>query len=66
MRPDVDAFFCLSCGGALAEPLQRTISLRCHDCRETDAPISFELALRARDICRARAAQAVDDRRTAA
>jgi len=66
MRPDVAELFCLSCGGRLAEPLNRTRSLRCHDCRDTDAPISFELALRAREIRRARAAHAVDDRRSAA
>jgi hypothetical protein len=40
--------FCLSCGDHLAEPLKRTASLRCHDCREVGEPISFELALRAR------------------
>jgi hypothetical protein len=66
MRPSVDAAFCLSCGGELAEPLRRTMSLRCHDCRLADAPISFELALRAREISRADATHAVDDRRTAA
>ena len=66
MRPDLDALFCLSCGSELAKPLNRTMSLRCHDCRDAGAPISFELALRAREICRAQAAQAVDNRRTAA
>jgi hypothetical protein len=66
MRPDVAELFCLSCGGRLPEPLYRTWSLRCHDCRDSGAPISFELALRARDICRARAARAFDSRRTAA
>ena len=66
MQPDVAELFCLSCGCKLAEPLNRTTSLRCHDCRDTGAPISFELALRAREIRRPRAAHAVDDRRTAA
>jgi hypothetical protein len=66
MRPDVAELFCLSCGGKLAEPLICTWSLRCHDCRDTGAPISFELALRARDNRRARAPHAVDHRRTAA
>jgi len=70
MRPNVDALFCLSCGVEPAEPLRRTASLRCHDCREAGAPISFELALRARDICRAQATHAfegaVSDRRPAA
>jgi hypothetical protein len=43
-----DEFFCLACGETMARPLQRTASLRCHDCREAGEPISFELALRAR------------------
>jgi len=43
-----DEFFCLACGEKMATPLQRTASLRCHDCREAGEPISFELALRAR------------------
>jgi hypothetical protein len=43
-----EELFCLSCGGEMARPLQRTASLRCHDCREAGEPISFELALRAR------------------
>jgi hypothetical protein len=38
------AFICLSCGGELAEPLRRTASLRCHDCRELNAPLRFEHA----------------------
>jgi hypothetical protein len=70
MRRSVDALFCLSCGDELAEPLRRAASLRCHDCRAAGAPISFELALRAREICRAQAthpsADAVPDRRPAA
>ena len=70
MRLSVDALFCLSCGVELGEPLCRTASLRCHDCREAGAPISFELALRAREICRAQATHAfegtVSDRRSAA
>jgi len=60
MRPNVDALFCLSCGVEPAEPLRRTASLRCHDCREAGAPISFELALRARENCRAQAARAFE------
>jgi hypothetical protein len=43
-----EEFFCLACGEKMARPLQRTASLRCHDCREAGEPISFELALRAR------------------
>jgi hypothetical protein len=48
--------FCLACGDELAEPLKRTASLRCHDCREAGEPISFQLALRARAAMQARAA----------
>jgi hypothetical protein len=43
-----EEFFCLACGETMARPLQRTASLRCHECREAGEPISFELALRAR------------------
>jgi hypothetical protein len=49
--------FCLACGDELAEPLKRTASLRCHDCREAGEPISFELALRARAAMQAQAAE---------
>ena len=34
---------CLACGEALAAALQRFASLRCHDCRDTGAPIRPEL-----------------------
>ena len=37
-------FICLACGGELAEPLRRTASLRCHDCRELEAPLRVEHA----------------------
>jgi hypothetical protein len=47
--------FCLSCGTEMPEPLRRTASLRCHDCREAGEPISLELALRARAVLRAQA-----------
>ncbi len=60
MPRSVEALFCLSCGVEPAEPLRRTASLRCHDCREAGAPISFELALRARENCRAQAARAFE------
>jgi hypothetical protein len=70
MRRSVEALFCLSCGVELGEPLRRTASLRCHDCREAGAPISFELAVRAREVCRAHATyefeSTVSDRRHAA
>ncbi len=34
---------CVSCGGELAPTLARLASLRCHDCRNTHAPISARL-----------------------
>jgi hypothetical protein len=34
---------CLSCGGELAPPLARLGSLRCHTCRELDAPLDPSL-----------------------
>ena len=34
---------CLACGGPLAPPLERSASLRCHDCRDTGAPIRPDL-----------------------
>ena len=48
-----DPFICFACGGELPEPLRRTASLRCHDCRELNAPLrvehaSWERALRLR------------------
>jgi hypothetical protein len=58
MRRSVEVLFCLSCGVELVEPLRRTASLRCHDCREAGAPISFELALRVREIRRVQATNA--------
>jgi hypothetical protein len=30
---------CLSCGAELSPPLDRSGSLRCHDCRDAAAPI---------------------------
>jgi hypothetical protein len=61
MLRSADELFCLSCGAELAEPLRRTASLRCHECRDAGAPISFELAVQAQGLCRARAAQAFED-----
>jgi hypothetical protein len=70
MLRSVDELFCLSCGAELAESLRRTASLRCHECRDAGAPISFELAVRTHELCRARAAQtfeaALSARRAAA
>jgi hypothetical protein len=33
---------CLACGAELPEPLRATASLRCHDCRELNAPLRVE------------------------
>lgn len=52
---NIPELFCLSCGTQMPEPLRRTASLRCHDCREAGEPISLELALRARALVDARA-----------
>jgi hypothetical protein len=41
-------FICLACGCELPEPLRRTASLRCHDCRALNAPLHVEHARRAR------------------
>jgi hypothetical protein len=40
----LSALICLACGGELPEPLRRTASLRCHDCRELNAPLHVEHA----------------------
>ena len=37
-------FICLACGGELPETLRRTASLRCHDCRDMNAPLRVEHA----------------------
>jgi hypothetical protein len=37
-------FICLACGSELPEPLRLTASLRCHDCRELNAPLRVEHA----------------------
>jgi hypothetical protein len=34
---------CLSCGTTMAACLRRTGSLRCHDCRDANAPLRAEL-----------------------
>jgi hypothetical protein len=34
---------CLACGGEIAPLLSHTGSVRCHDCRDEDAPLSAEL-----------------------
>jgi hypothetical protein len=38
---------CLACGARMADCLVRTGSPRCHDCRDTDAPLRADLVLAA-------------------
>jgi len=35
-------FICLACGGPIARTLANAGSPRCHDCRETDAPLRVD------------------------
>ena len=35
----MEATICLACGAELPEALARTGSLRCQDCRDSDAPL---------------------------
>jgi hypothetical protein len=37
---------CLACGGTLPPALERSASLRCHDCRDAAAPIRRDLVAR--------------------
>jgi hypothetical protein len=37
-------FICLACGDELPESLRAAGSLRCHDCRELNAPLQLEHA----------------------
>jgi hypothetical protein len=39
---------CLACGDVLTPALERSASLRCHDCRDVAAPIRPELLGRAK------------------
>jgi hypothetical protein len=41
---------CLACGGALPPALDRSASLRCHDCRDADAPLRPELVVTAQQL----------------
>lgn len=59
--PHKIALFCLACGVDLPDPLRRTASLRCHACRDEGAPISFELALRANELCRTQSSRMLDE-----
>src|SRR2546429_3571169 len=46
MRPSERELVCLSCGVELVDSLRHTASLRCHDCRDVDAPISSDFVRR--------------------
>jgi hypothetical protein len=61
MRPSERELFCLSCGVELVDSLRHTASLRCHDCRDVDAPISSDFVRRAREISRAQSMRAFED-----
>jgi hypothetical protein len=43
IEPALTTTNCLACGAPLAPPLERSASLRCHDCRDEEAPIRPEL-----------------------
>jgi hypothetical protein len=43
---------CLSCGEELSPSLERSASLRCHDCRDLSAPIRQELLVPATKLRR--------------
>jgi len=45
---------CLACGDALSPALERSASLRCHDCRDACAPIRADLLARLPDLFRRR------------
>jgi hypothetical protein len=52
---------CLACGVELSPSLERSGSLRCHDCRDVDAPLRSDLVgqpERRRRISRRRLRQA--------
>jgi len=45
---------CLACGDALSPALARSVSLRCHDCRDAGTPIRAELVERTQGLSRRR------------
>jgi hypothetical protein len=45
---------CLACGDRLPPALERSASLRCHDCRDLSAPIRAELLARLPGLVRRR------------
>jgi hypothetical protein len=48
MNPPTTTGACLACGVELSPTLERSGSLRCHDCRDADAPLRSELVDEAR------------------
>ena len=42
--PDLGGIICLACGTELPESLRWTASLRCHECREVNAPLNADFA----------------------
>ena len=44
MSDRLGGIICLACGAQLPESLRWTASLRCHGCRELEAPLRAELA----------------------
>lgn len=41
---DLGGIICLACGSELPESLRWTASLRCHRCRDANAPLSADFA----------------------
>jgi hypothetical protein len=44
MSDRLGGIICLACGAQLPEALRWTASLRCHGCRELEAPLRADLA----------------------
>jgi hypothetical protein len=44
MSDRLGGIICLACGAELPESLRWTASLRCHGCRELEAPLRADLA----------------------
>jgi hypothetical protein len=53
MSERLGGIICLACGAQLPESLRWTASLRCHGCRELEAPLRADLARWERESRRA-------------
>jgi len=53
MSERLGGIICLACGAQLPESLRWTASLRCHGCRELEAPLRADLARWEREFRRA-------------